>query len=58
MVDSVWDEPDHRSISILANNLFEVRKNDATVFVCGNSGSANHLANDSLYGINPDAKRI
>jgi hypothetical protein len=31
MIDFVWDEPDHRSISILANNLFEVRQNDATV---------------------------
>ena len=38
MIDFVWDKLDRRSISILANNLFEVRKNDATVFICGNGG--------------------
>ena len=58
MIDCVWDKLDRRSINILANNLFEVWKNDATVFICGNGGSANHLANDLLYGINHDGKGI
>ena len=60
-VDSVWDKLDHTKIEILALNLFEVWKNEATVFICGNGGSAtnaNHLANDLLFGINPVGKGI
>jgi phosphoheptose isomerase len=56
-IDFAWDKLDPSGISILASNLLEVRKNDATVFICGNSGSAN-LANDLRYGINPDAREI
>ena len=61
MIDFVWDKLDRRSISTLANNLFEVWKNDATFFICGNGGSAanaTHFANDLINRINPDAKGI
>jgi D-sedoheptulose 7-phosphate isomerase len=61
MIDLAWNSIDLHQIEKLENDLLSTWKNNKTVFICGNGGSAanaNHLANDLLYGINPDGKGI
>ena len=60
-LDLVWNSINHHQIERLEEDLLSAWKNDKSVFICGNGGSAanaNHLANDLLYGINPDGKGI
>jgi len=60
-IDLAWNSIDHHQIERLENDLLSAWKNDKSVFICGNGGSAanaNHLANDLLYGINPNGKGI
>lgn len=60
-LDLVWNSINHHQIERLKNDLLSAWKNDKSVFIFGNGGSAanaNHLANDLLYGINPDGKGI
>ncbi len=48
---------DWTHLEILANELLSCWKRRSKVFLCGNGGSAAnamHLANDFLYGINPE----
>lgn len=47
-------------ISFLAESLFDVWKNNKSVYICGNGGSAanaNHLANDLIYGAGIKSER-
>jgi D-sedoheptulose 7-phosphate isomerase len=60
-LDLVWNSINHHQIEKLEKDLLSAWKKDKSIFICGKGGSAanaNHLANDLLYGINPDAKGI
>jgi D-sedoheptulose 7-phosphate isomerase len=60
-LDLVWKSIDHYQVEKLEYDLLTAWKNEKSVFICGNGGSAanaNHLANDLLYGINPYGKGI
>ena len=49
----VLDDLDLDNLQLLLNSILECWKNDNTIYVCGNGGSAgnaNHIANDLLYG--------
>ncbi len=52
---------DWSSVDALADHLFKSWQQKRTVFLCGNGGSAanaTHLANDFLYGANPNGPAI
>ena len=60
-LDLVWNSINHHQIEKLEKDLLSAWKKDKSIFICGNGGSAanaNHLANDLLYGINPNGKGI
>jgi D-sedoheptulose 7-phosphate isomerase len=60
-LDLAWNSIDQHQIERLEKDLLSTLKKGKSVFICGNGGSAtnaNHLANDLLYGINPDGKGI
>jgi D-sedoheptulose 7-phosphate isomerase len=60
-LDLAWNSINHNQIERLEEDLLSAWKKDKSVFICGNGGSAanaNHLANDLMYGINPDGKGI
>ena len=60
-LDLAWNSINHHQIERLEEDLLSAWRNDKSVFICGNGGSAanaNHLANDLMYGINPDGKGI
>lgn len=56
-LDNVWNSLKIDDIESLSRGLFNAWLNRSNVFLCGNGGSsanANHLANDLVYGINPN----
>ena len=47
------DDLDSDKVQLLLDNIIECWKNNNTMYICGNGGSAgnaNHIANDLLYG--------
>ena len=49
-----------KEITLLFNKIFNVWKNNKTVYICGNGGSAgnaNHIANDLLYAAGKKNKK-
>ena len=56
MLQGVLADFDWSLLNPLAEELKSALETRATVFLCGNGGSAanaNHLANDFIYGVNP-----
>lgn len=52
---------DWTQVDALADELFDCWKKRRIVFLCGNGGSAanaSHLANDFLYGTNPEGRAL
>lgn len=53
----IIDDSDWQPVEVLADTLVTAIKNKQRVYFCGNGGSAGnavHLANDFLYGIEPN----
>ena len=48
-------------VDLLVEHIFEAHQNMRRIFICGNGGSAAnalHIANDLLYGVNPNGRAI
>ena len=57
----VWDSLDHEKINQVANELKSAWIDGRNLYLCGNGGSsanANHIANDLLFGVNPEGKGL
>lgn len=55
------EKRDWSDVDKLASELFMLRERGSKLFICGNGGSggnAIHLANDFIYGVNPDGRAI
>ncbi|MCY7294514.1 SIS domain-containing protein [Alteromonas sp. a30] len=60
-LQSVLNDVDWSPVEVLAEALIEAVENKRQVFLCGNGGSAGnaiHLANDFLYGIEPNGRAL
>ena len=59
-LEQVWREHDWCEFAVLLETLRLCWRENRQVFLCGNGGSAAnaiHLANDLLYGVDPDSGR-
>ncbi|ESP90425.1 MULTISPECIES: SIS domain-containing protein [Pseudoalteromonas] len=57
----VLQQLDTKQIARLVDSLLEMKRQNGTLFICGNGGSAAnaiHLANDFTFGINPQGNAI
>jgi len=59
LLKSTLDCFDWSQLDPLTENLFSIWKNNDSIYICGNGGSAansDHIANDLSYGVNPSGK--
>ena len=60
-LEKVWRYLDYEKVNLLANELLSVWSRSRNIFICGNGGSAanaNHIANDLIFGVNPEGKGL
>ena len=58
-LEKVWRHLVYKNIILVANELQSAWSEGRNLFLCGNGGSAanaNHIANDLIFGINPQGK--
>ena len=59
--NKVWDSLDYNMVNQVATELKSAWVDGRNLFLCGNGGSsanANHIANDLIFGVNPEGKGL
>ena len=59
--NKVWDSLDYNVVNQVATELKSAWVDGRNLFLCGNGGSsanANHIANDLIFGVNPEGKGL
>ena len=60
-LEKVWRYLDYEKVNLLANELLSVWSRSRNIFICVNGGSeanVNHIANDLIFGVNPEGKGL
>ncbi|TMP27108.1 phosphoheptose isomerase [Pseudoalteromonas rubra] len=61
LLTTVLQKTDTQALNVVANKLMKLIEQKATLYICGNGGSAAnalHIANDFTFGINPSGNSM